>query len=112
MSSAEWTPVTVEQAIRRLLESRRSHRYQARMQAQRIYRLGSAIQSRAMHDRGTARRLNKMVGELASISVRCHEGPSGDTQARDEVEEEGERRIRKGKRGEDGDGWESEMHQG
>jgi hypothetical protein len=39
LSSAEWTPVTVGQAIRCLLESRRNHRFQARMQAQRISRL-------------------------------------------------------------------------
>jgi hypothetical protein len=83
VSSAEWTPVTVGQAIRRLLESRRNHRYQARMQAQRVSRLESALESRAIHDRGTALRLNQMVGELASLSVRCHEGPSGDSRARD-----------------------------
>jgi hypothetical protein len=112
LCSAEWTPVTVGQAIRRLLESRRNHRYQARMQEQRISRLESALESRATHDRGTARRLNQMVGELASLSVRCHEGPSGDTQARDEEEEEGEGRIRKRQRGEDGDGWESERPRG
>jgi hypothetical protein len=74
--------------------------------------LESALESRATHDRGTARRLNQMVGELASLSVRCHEGPSGDTQARDEEEEEGEGRIRKRQRGEDGDGWESERPRG
>jgi hypothetical protein len=94
MSSAEFTPVTVGRAIRRLLESRRNHRYQASMQAQRISRLESALESRAIHDRGTARRLNQMVGELASLSVRRHEGPSGDTRALDEEEEEGEVRIR------------------
>jgi hypothetical protein len=38
VSTAEWTPVTVGQAVRRLLESRRNHRYQATMQAQRISR--------------------------------------------------------------------------
>jgi hypothetical protein len=59
------------------------------MKAQRIYRLESALESRAIHDRGTARRLNQMVGELASLSVRFHEGPSGDTQARDESERRG-----------------------
>jgi hypothetical protein len=112
VSTAEWTPVTVGQAIRRLLESRRNHRYQARMQAQRISRLESALEIRAIHDRGTARRLNQMVGELASLSVRCHEGPSGDTQARDAEEEDGEGRIRKRQRVEDGDGWESERPQG
>jgi hypothetical protein len=89
VSSAEWTPVAVGQAIRLLLESRRNHRYQARMQAQRIYRLECALESRATHDRGTARRLNQMVGELASLSVCCHEGPIVDTKARDEEEEEG-----------------------
>jgi hypothetical protein len=104
MSSAEWTPVTVRQAISRLMETRRNHRYQARMKAQRISRLESALESRAIHDRGTARRLNQMVGELASLQVRFNEGPSGDTQARDEEGEEGEGRIRKRQRGEDGDG--------
>jgi hypothetical protein len=59
MSSAEWTPVIVGKAIRRLLESRRSHLYQGRMQAQLISSLESAIESRAIHDRGTARRLKK-----------------------------------------------------
>jgi hypothetical protein len=86
ISSAEWNPVTVGQAIRRPLESRRNNRYKARMKAQRISRLESALDSRAIQDRGTARRRNKMVGELASLSVRFHEGPSGDTQDRDEEE--------------------------
>jgi hypothetical protein len=105
--------VTVGQAIRRLLEIRRSNRYQAVMQAQGISRLSSALESRVIYDRGTARRLKQMVGELASISVRCHEGPSGDTQARDEEGEgDGSGRIRKRQRGEDGDGWESERPQG
>jgi hypothetical protein len=112
VSTAEWTPATAGQAIRRLLERMQNHRYQERMQAQRISRLESALESRAIHDRGTAFRLNQMVGELASLSVRCHEGPSGDSQALDEEEEEGEGRIRKRQRGEDGDGWESERPQG
>jgi hypothetical protein len=109
VSSAEWTLVTVGQAIRRLLESRRNHRYQARMQAQRSSRLESALWSRAIHDRGSARRLNQMVEELASLSVSFHEGPSGNTQARGEEEEEGKGRIMKRQRGEDGDEWEPEM---
>ena len=84
MSSAEWIPVTVGHAILHFLESRRNHSYQARMQAQRISRLESVLDSRAVHDRGTDIRLNEMVGELASLSVRCHEGPNGDTQALEE----------------------------
>ena len=112
MNSADWTPVTVGQAIRCLLESRRNHRYQARMQAQRISRLESSLESQAIHDRGTARRLNQLVGELASISVRCHEGPSGDIQAREEGEEDEEGRVRKRRRGEEVKEWEFERSQG
>ena len=88
------------------------------MQAQRISRLESALESQAIHDRGTARRLNQMVGELASISVRCREGPSGDIQAREkgEAREEGEEdeegRVRKRPRGEEVKEWEFERSQG
>jgi hypothetical protein len=41
------------------------------------FSLGACFESRAIHDRGTARLLNQMFGELASLSVRCQEGPSG-----------------------------------
>ena len=82
------------------------------MQAQRISRLESSLESQAIHDRGTARRLNQLVGELASISVRCHEGPSGDIQAREEGEEDEEGRVRKRPRGEDVKEWEFESSQG
>ena len=35
------------------------------------------LANRVPRNRGTARRLNQLVGEMASLSVRCQEGPEG-----------------------------------
>ena len=77
VNSEEWTAETVGQAIRRLIESRTNHRYQAEIQRQRNAALEEALEARVAHDRGTARRLNQLVGEMVSLSVRCQEGPEG-----------------------------------
>jgi hypothetical protein len=74
VSSEEWTAETVGLALRRLLESRTNHRYQAEIQRQRIEALEESLEARVAHDRGTARRLNQHVGDLVSLSVRCHDG--------------------------------------
>jgi hypothetical protein len=75
VSSEEWTAETVGQALRRPLESRTNHHYQAEIQRQRIAALEEALEARVSHDRGTARRLNQLVGDLVSLFVRCHDGP-------------------------------------
>jgi hypothetical protein len=75
VSSEEWTAETVGQALRRLLESRTNHRYQAEIQRQRIAALEEALEARVSHDRGSARWLNQLVEDLVSLSVRFHDGP-------------------------------------
>jgi hypothetical protein len=91
VSSEEWTAETVGQALRRLLESRTNHRYQAEIQHQRIGALEEALEARVAHDRGTARRLNQLIGDLVPLSVHCRDGP-------------GERNV--GGEGHEGDGLE------
>jgi hypothetical protein len=74
-NSYEWTVETVETAFRRLLDSRWNHRWQAESQRQRISALETELTARVAHDRETAIRVNRLVGDLAAITVRCHEGP-------------------------------------
>jgi hypothetical protein len=107
VNSEEWTAEAVGQAIRRLLESRSHHRYHSGVQQQRINFLEDTLESRVAHDQGTARRINQVVGELASLSARCHEGPGirtsleGGNGGDGVVEERGAKRLRTG----DGGAW-------
>jgi hypothetical protein len=75
IDSYEWTTEAVGVGFLRLLESRRYHRQQAERQRQRISTLEEIIAERIAHGRETAVRMNRMVGEMANLSGRCHEGP-------------------------------------
>lgn len=107
-NSYEWTVETVGTAFRRLLDSRRNHRWQAEAQRQRISALETELTARVAHDRETAIRVNRLVGDLAAITVRCHEGPEvgrlmpGSGEERNNMEQEG---TRKRARNEDLGGW-------
>jgi hypothetical protein len=97
-NSYEWTVETVGTAFRRLLDSRRNHRWHAEEQRQRIAALEAELTARTAHDRETAIRVNRVVGELAAITVRCHEGPEmgrmqpGLGEERKSLEQEGGRK--------------------
>jgi hypothetical protein len=110
-NSCEWTVETVGTAFRRLLDSRRNHRWHAEQQRQRIAALEAELTARTAHDRETAIRVNRVVGELAAITVRCHEGPAmgrlqpGPGEECKNVEQEGGRkRVRTDNLGEWGPG--------
>jgi hypothetical protein len=106
--SYEWTVETIGTAFRRLLDSRRNHRWQAEAQRQRISALETELTARVAHDGETAIRVNRLVGDLAAITVRCHEGPEvgrsipGSGEERTNMEQEG---TRKRARNEDLGGW-------
>jgi hypothetical protein len=69
--------------------------------------LEEALEARVAHDRGTARRITQLVGEMVSLSVRCHEGPEGRTnrEGGGEGEEMGEELTVKRQRADEGGAW-------
>jgi hypothetical protein len=75
INSYEWTTEAVGEGFLRLLESRRSYRQKVEGQRQRISTLEEILAERIAHSRETAVRMNRMVGEMAALSGRCHEGP-------------------------------------